>query len=158
MYKRAIVALDGSQVAEAIMPFILEIAGPLDLEVTLVRVTVPVPPTVVEGAAYVLFEDPDTAQVDAEEYLAPLAVELQHRGVRVKTEVRRGQAADEIVQAAREANADVIAMTTHGRSGLGRLLFGSVAEAVLRTSELPVLLIRVTEADIARRAGQQARP
>lgn len=158
MYKRAIVALDGSPVAETIMPFILEIAGPLDLEVTLVRVKVPVPPTVIEGTAHVMIEDPETARVDAEEYLAPLAAELRHRGVRVKTQARRGQAAEEIVKAARESNADVIAMTTHGRSGLGRLLFGSVAESVLRASELPVFLMRVTEADVASRAAPPARP
>jgi nucleotide-binding universal stress UspA family protein len=60
------------------------------------------------------------------------------------------------VLAAREIGADLIAMTTHGRSGLGRLLFGSVAEAVLRESQLPVFLMRVTEAQVAARAAQVA--
>ena len=50
---------------------------------------------------------------------------------------------------AREVDADLIAMTTHGRSGLGRLLFGSVAEAVLRQAEIPVFLMRLTEASVA---------
>jgi nucleotide-binding universal stress UspA family protein len=63
---------------------------------------------------------------------------------------------DEIVAAARQTGADLIAMTTHGRSGLGRLLFGSVAEAVLRESRLPVFLMRVTEAQVAQRAAQGA--
>ncbi len=150
MYRRALVALDGSEVAETIMPFILEIAGPL--EVTLLRVTVPVRPMIVEGAGQPMFEDPESARIDAEEYLAPLAADLRRRGVRVKTEVRRGEVAEEILKAARESKADVIAMTTHGRTGLGRLLFGSVAETVLRESELPVLLMRWTEADVARPA------
>ena len=149
MYRRAIIALDGSQVAETIMPFIFEIAGPL--EVTLVRVIVPVRPTIVEGAAQPMFEDPEGLRVGAEEYLAALAAELRHRGIRVKTQVRQGEAADEILKAARESNADVIAMTTRGRSG--RLLFGSVAETVLRASELPVFLMRSIEADVARRAS-----
>ena len=151
MYRRAIVALDGSPVAETIMPFMFEVAGPL--EVTLVRVNVPVRPTIVEGAAQPMFEDPEGLRVDAEEYLAALAAELRHRGIRVKTQVRQGEAADEILKAARESNADVIAMTTRGRSGLGRLLFGSVAETVLRASELPVFLMRSIEADVARRAS-----
>jgi nucleotide-binding universal stress UspA family protein len=158
VYKRAIVALDGSEVAETIIPFILEIAGPLDLEVTLVRVNEPVPPTVVECSTKVMLKDPETARIDAEEYLAPLAVELRKRGVKTKTQVRSGRAAEEIVKAARDTNADLIAMTTHGRSGLGRLLFGSVAATVLRESHLPVLLMRMTEADVSRRVAQRARP
>lgn len=156
MYKRAVVALDGSPVAEAIIPFILEIAGPLDMEVVLVRVNRPIPPEVIEGSRHVLVEDPETSRVDAEEYLAPVAVELRKKGVRVRTQVRRGQPSEEIVQAARDIGADLIAMTTHGRSGFGRLLFGSVAEAVLRESRLPVFLMRVTEAEVAARAAQVA--
>ena len=156
MYKRAVVALDGSPVAEAIIPFILEIAGPLDMEVVLVRVNRPVPPEVIEGSRHVIVEDPETSRIDAEEYLAPLAVELRNKGVRTRTEVRRGQPAEEIVRAARESGADLIAMTTHGRSGFGRLLFGSVAEAVLRESRLPVFLMRVTEAQVAARAAEVA--
>ena len=156
MYRRAVVALDGSPVAEAIIPFILEIAGPLDMEVVLVRVNRPIPPEVIEGSRHVIVEDPETSRVDAEEYLAPLAVELRKKGVRVRTQVRRGQPSEEIVLAARETGADLIAMTTHGRSGFGRLLFGSVAEAVLRESRLPVFLMRVTEAQVAARATQVA--
>ena len=156
MYKRAVVALDGSPVAEAIIPFILDIAGPLDMEVMLVRVNRPIPPEVIEGSRHVMVEDPEASRVDAEEYLAPVAVELRKKGVRVRTQVRRGQPSEEIVQAARDIGADLIAMTTHGRSGFGRLLFGSVAEAVLRESRLPVFLMRVTEAEVAARAAQVA--
>jgi nucleotide-binding universal stress UspA family protein len=56
-----------------------------------------------------------------------------------------------------KSNADVIAMTTHGRSGLGRLVFSSVAETVLCQSELPVFLMRMRKADVACRAAHQAR-
>lgn len=156
MYKRAVVALDGSPVAEVVIPFMLEIAGPLDMEVILVRVNVPPTPVVVEGSVQLTVEDPAVARVDAEEYLAALAAELRGKGVRVRTQVRSGRPADEIVAAAREAGADLVAMTTHGRSGLGRMLFGSVAEAVLRESKLPVFLMRVTEAQVERRAAQAA--
>jgi nucleotide-binding universal stress UspA family protein len=122
----------------------------------LVRVNRPVPPEVIEGSRHVIVEDQEMSRVDAEEYLAALAVELRNKGVRVRTQVRRGQPSEEIVLAAREIGADLIAMTTHGRSGLGRLLFGSVAEAVLRESRLPVFLMRVTETEVAARAAQVA--
>jgi nucleotide-binding universal stress UspA family protein len=154
VYKRAVVPLDGSPVAEAIIPFILEIAGPLDLEVVLLRVLQPIPPEVIEGSRHVVVEDVQARGMDAEEYLAPIAAELRGKGVRVRTLVRRGEPAAEIVEAAREADADLIAMTTHGRSGLGRLIFGSVAEAVLRRAELPVFLMRMTEAEVAARIAR----
>jgi nucleotide-binding universal stress UspA family protein len=156
MYKRALVALDGSPVAETIIPFILDIAGPLDLEVILLRVLQPIPAVVVDGAAYVPIEDSAVERMDAQEYLAPVAIELRNKGVRVTTEVRSGDPAQEIVAAAREAGADLIAMSTHGRGGLGRLIFGSVAEAVLREAEIPVFLMRTTEAEVARRKPREA--
>lgn len=156
MYKRAVVPLDGSVVAETIIPLILEIAGPLDLDVVLLRVIPPMPVKVVHDARA---EDEKQAaqRTDAEEYLAALAAELRSRGVRFKTDVRLGDPASEIVAAAEATDADLIAMTTHGRSGLGRVLFGSVAEAVLRQAQIPVFLLRQTEADVARRAAQRGR-
>ncbi len=155
MYNRALVALDGSPVAEAIIPFILAIAGPLDMEVILLRVLEPQTPVVMEGSTGIGLEDVAARRLDAQEYLAPLAAELRGKGVRVTTEVRRGFPAEEIVAAAREADADLIAMSTHGRTGLGRMIFGSVAEAVVRTAAIPVFLMRTTEAEVARRAERR---
>jgi nucleotide-binding universal stress UspA family protein len=145
VYKRVLVTLDGSPLAEAIVPFITEIAGPLDAEVVLLRVVVPIPPQVVEGSRHVVVEDIEGRRAEARAYLEPLATELRGRGVRVRTEVRRGDPVHEITTAAAELGADLIAMTTHGRGGLGRVLFGSVAEAVLRHVEVPVLLMRFTK-------------
>lgn len=155
MYKRALVPLDGSPVAETIIPLILEIAGPLDMEVVLLRVVQPQAPVVIEGSRHVEVEDVEARRLDALEYLTPIAVELRERGVRVETAVRRGLPAEEIVAGAREARADLIAMSTHGRSGLGRLLFGSVAEAVLRHADIPIFLHRATQAQVARRAARE---
>ena len=156
MYRRAVIPLDGSPVAETILPFILEIAGPLDMEVVLLRVVQPVPPVVIEGSRHVVAEAVEARRIDAEEYLAALAVELRDKGLRVQTRVRRGGPAEEILAGARETDSDLIAMTTHGRSGLGRLLFGSVAEEVLRHADVPVFLMRCTEAEVARRAAREA--
>jgi len=156
VYKRALVPLDGPIVAEGIIPFILEIAGPLDMEVVLLRVLLPIRPSVIEGTRYVELEDAEKRRAEPEEYLAPIAVELRAKGVKTTTMVRRGEPDEEILAGAREAGADLIAMTTHGRSGLGRLLFGSVAEAVLRQSEVPVFLMRQTEFEVAARAAWEA--
>ena len=158
MYKRALVPLDGSPLAETIIPFILEIAGPLDMEVILLRVVQPIPPVVIEGSRHVEVEDVEARRIDAEEYLAPLAAELEKQGVRVKSQVRRGIPAPEIVAAARETGADLIAMSTHGRGGFGRIMFGSVAEAVLHQAEIPVFLMRATEAQVTRRARREVVP
>jgi nucleotide-binding universal stress UspA family protein len=154
MYKRVLVPLDGSLVAEGIIPFIMEIAGPLDLQVVLLRVLVPVPPMAVEGTRQVVIEDFAKHRAEAAEYLAAMASELRAKGVRVTKDVRRGEPVAEILAGAREAEADLIAMTTHGRSGLGRLLFGSVAEAVLRQAEVPVFLMRASDKAAARAPWQ----
>jgi nucleotide-binding universal stress UspA family protein len=154
VYKRALVPLDGSQVAEAIIPFILDIAGPLDMAVRLLQVMEPYPP-VTDGSTTVFVDDPIARERDAEEYLAPIAAELRGRGVDATWEVRHGAAADTILSVAKSFRADVIAMSTHGRSGLGRLLFGSVAEHVLRRADVPVFLMRQTEAQVAARAAKE---
>lgn len=156
MYKRVLVPLDGSPVAETIVPFILGIAGPLDMEVVLLRVVEPIQPVVIEGSRHIEVEDVEVRRTDAEKYLAPLAVELRNEGVKVESRVRRGNAVDQIVAAARETGADLIAMSTHGRGGLGRLVFGSVAQAVLRQAEVPVFLMRATESQVTGRAAREA--
>jgi nucleotide-binding universal stress UspA family protein len=153
MFSRIVVPLDGSPLAEGVLPFILQIAGPLDLEVTLVRVVPPLRPPAVEAAHHTMLEDAERRLAEAGVYVDAIADTLRARGVRVRAEVRRGDAVREIVGAARDAGADLIAMTTHGRSGLGRLLFGSVAEAVLREGDVPVFLLRLSEAEALARSA-----
>lgn len=153
MYKRALVPLDGSPVAESIIPLLMRIAGPLDMSVVLVRVLEPVTPIVGDGTQPVIVEDVTAQTRDAEEYLAPVAAALRARGVDASWAIRRGRPDKEIVAAARDAGADLIAMSTHGRSGLGRLLFGSVAEQVLRHAHVPVFMMRETEARLAAKAA-----
>lgn len=143
MYQRVVVPLDGSTLAETVLDFILQIAGPLDLEVVLVRV-------VPRFAA-------ETELPEAGPYLERQAGPLAGKGVRVRTEVRRGDPAEEIVAATRDARADLIAMTTRGRGGLARLMLGSVAEAVLRTADVPVFLLRhVERAEVSTPGSQRS--
>ena len=156
-YRRVLVPVDGSPGAEGIIPFILDIAGPLDMEIVLVRVVTPavmLHPDAPAPAAVV--EDVAARETEAVDYLSSIAAEVRGRGVRVQVRVRTGSPVQEILAAARECAADLIAMTTHGRSGLRRLVFGSVAEAVLRLADIPILMMRLTAADAEARAAQEA--
>ncbi|MBI2879274.1 MAG: universal stress protein [Candidatus Rokubacteria bacterium] len=147
MYDRILIPLDGSPVAEGILPFAGQIAGPLDSEVVLLLVLEPIPSSAALAGGLVDADALLVRERQARQYLERISAGLEAKGVRVKTEVRPGPAAPTIVATAVEREADLIAMTTHGRSGLGRLLFGSVAERVLRTSPVPVLLMRMTAAE-----------
>ena len=84
----------------------------------------------------------DYAVKQAEEHLADLAARVAKDGVTASTFIRVGKPEDEIVKFAEENKIDLIAMGTHGRTGLAHLLVGSVAERVVRTSKCPVLTIR----------------
>jgi nucleotide-binding universal stress UspA family protein len=149
MYKGVVIPLDGSAVAEAILPFVLSIAGPPDLAVVLLGVVPWRPPPAIERGSYSPVDDIQISMDKACAYLAGIARGLRARAVRVETRVRYGDPAREILAGAAETGADLIAMTTHGRSGLGRLLFGSVAEAVRRRADIPVFLMRLTESTIS---------
>ena len=150
--RRAIVPLDGSMVAEAILPSFLPMAQRLGVEVVLVRIVVTAISTALEDKRHA-GESIERVRQEAIEYLRSVAALPMFGGLRVITTVRTGEAAVEIIQAAHELHADLIAMTTHGRTGLRRLLFGSVAEAVLRTAHVPVVIVRATEAEAARRVA-----
>jgi nucleotide-binding universal stress UspA family protein len=102
-------------------------------------------------ARYMEIEDQEARRAQAESYLKGLAATLESRGLRVKTLIRRGDPVTEILAAAREERADLIAMTTHGRTGPARVLLGSVAESVLRHADVPVFMLRQTEGEVARR-------
>jgi nucleotide-binding universal stress UspA family protein len=150
--RRAIVPLDGSMVAEAILPSFVPMAQRLGLEVVLVRIVPNAPATAMEDKLHA-GANIERVRQEAVEYLRAVAVLPMFSGLHVITTVRSGEAAEEIIQAARELHADLIAMTTHGRTGLRRLLFGSVAEAVLRAAHVPVVVVRATEAQVARRVA-----
>lgn len=145
MYKRVLVPLDGSELAEAILPFMEQVAGPLDVEVVLLHVIEP--PSAGEVIASAGVVSPDVwrmKELEAKQYLAGVEQRLGGKGLRVQRRLQLGRAADEIIAMATALGADLIAMTTHGHSGIARLLFGSVAEAVLRASSVPVLMFRAT--------------
>ncbi|HXX92441.1 MAG TPA: universal stress protein [Planctomycetota bacterium] len=133
MAYKILVPLDGSPEAESILPEALRLAPP-DGEVHLLHVVpLPTPPT---GEPTRMLGLPEKA----EPYLE--SVRRNHSAMPGLDLVRSGPPADAILQVALEMNIDLVAMTTHARRGLGRWYLGSVAESVVRRTELPVLLKR----------------
>jgi nucleotide-binding universal stress UspA family protein len=151
-----VVALDGSDVAERVLPHVALLSEAFRPAVTMVRAfDAPTPGEVGTASSFLPsrgpMSDPKRAieegrkQVDA--YLADVAERLSASGVPAEPLRADGSAAASILAVARERGATLISMTTHGRGGLGRLLLGSVAETVLRAAPCPVLLVRVTAGD-----------
>lgn len=151
-FSRVVVPMDGSSVAEQVLPHVVYLATGLDLAVDLVRVTpsrdefhrhLPHIP----GHRNPSYEDYSKhANDDAAEYLGQLRKDLQKQGVgSVEEHLPQGDPAASIIDIASASDDRLVAMTTHGRSGLGRWVMGSVAERVVRHSGDPVLLIRATD-------------
>src|SRR5919199_3042303 len=160
MYEHLLVALDGSPAAERVLEHAEALATAFGSKIPLLRATVSAETVLAQTAgtapsagevAPVLDPTPivDIDREAAVEYLDGLAARLRARNVTVSTEHPEGPAADEIVERARALGVSLILMTTHGRSGLGRVFFGSVADSVLRHASCPVLLVRVTEDESA---------
>ena len=152
MIRRILVTLDGSQLAEDVLPHVEDLARRLPAEVYLLQV-ISLSPGVAAaesglGAvtnAELVSELLESEIQTAKSYLSRLASEWQARGLSVQWEVIRGEPASGIVDSAQSHDIDLIAMSTHGRSGLSRLISGSVAEQVIREAGRPVLVIRPVE-------------
>ena len=138
MLERILVPLDGSPSAEAILSQLGHLLRRKDSEVLLLRV-MDLPPILrdLESVSYL-----PSAREEAENYVKSMQAGLSGKGAKVRGQVIEGAAAEAILEVARKENAGMIAMTTHGRSGLGRWTMGSVAEKVARSSDVPVLIVR----------------
>lgn len=152
MFTHILVPLDGSELAEAALPAALELARKYDSQITLLQVIIPpyllIPPDVADGThVNRMMALQKAAHEEAEAYLeAKRALLAERAGYNVHTRVVEGApTAYVILDEARDLAVDLIAMSTHGRTGLGRWVLGSIAEKVLRHAEVPVLLLRATE-------------
>lgn len=150
MYEKILLPLDGSEVGEAALPYVEDLAAKLassaPAEVTLLQVITSLTHYVLAGetSAQIPYTERELRQIKqkAQEYLDRIAERLRSKGIKVNTRVATGHAAEEIIKAAREINADLIAMSTHGRSGLSRWALGSVTDKILREGNIPVLTVR----------------
>ncbi len=150
MFERILVPLDGSKLAEVVLPVVEELvsklAPVLKLNVTLLQVVSSLSHWVVAGeaGAPIPYTEKEIATIkkEAETYLDKMAEGLRSKGAIVNTRVSVGAAAEEILRATEEIKADLVAMSTHGRHGFSRWAFGSVTDKVLRAGTVPVLLVR----------------
>ncbi len=142
MYKKILVPLDGSELSESVLSHVVTIATSCQVpEVVLTRVREPLDKSVKETLDAKIASQLDEAYHDeAANYLEKIATTLKRKGIAVKVEVLSGKPAEEILKYSQRSGVDLIIMSTHGRSGVSRWVFGSVADKVIRQTEVPVLI------------------
>ncbi len=146
MYKRILVPLDGSKLAEQVIPYVLFLGKDLKAQVQILRVFDPVPPDVTDPFRGIYsHEVAATRQRHAQDYLDGVKAALLGNGLTVATAVEEGSPADQIVAEAEKEPDTLIAMSTHGRSGMSRWVLGSVTDKVLHATPNPLLIIRSHE-------------
>jgi len=145
MYRRILAPVDGSEFSECSLEHVKAIAtGTRCPEVILLRV--------IESPPHIPEKEEKAAEASARDYLDKLvkSLNLKETGTVVKTVIIRGRADEEILDYADKNKVDLIIMSSHGRSGVSRWLFGSVTERVLGHSKVPVLVIRPAACVVAR--------
>jgi nucleotide-binding universal stress UspA family protein len=141
MYKKILVPLDGSPLAEAVLPHAQALAKSEGAEIVLLRVAVTPDPNFFHRDPAEGRQITDAIEEEALDYMKTEVAKLQNEGAKVTAITRDGTIPDTILEVAEETHADVIAMSTHGRAGFQRWLMGSVAEDVVHDSHIPVMLV-----------------
>jgi len=142
MYKKILAPLDGSKRAENILSHVENLALRYDAKVVFLQVVELIQPVV--GAEFVFTspEDYDIRKKEAEAYLTGIRGEFREKGLEAHTRIAHGPVVEAIIEAAIQENVDLIAIASHGRTGLSRVFYGSVAAGVLHRIDRPLLLIR----------------
>jgi nucleotide-binding universal stress UspA family protein len=147
MYRRILVPLDGSEVAECAFPHMQVVAAGCNVvEVLLLRVIGPLPlpgDYIISEGDRIRLESQHRSE--AQSYLERITRQLGESGMDVRNDITEGDAAERIVDYADKHGVDLIVMATHGRSGIGRWALGSVADRVVHHSHVPVLLVRASK-------------
>ena len=141
MYEKILVPLDESALAECVLPHVKAIAkGCGTGEVVLLEVIEPPPTWAAEGIDFDALQNANARAAEA--YLAKIQAQLSSEGFNVRSQILTGRPAEVITEFTQKNAVDLIAIATHGRSGISRWVFGSVADKLVRSSFVPVLLIR----------------
>jgi nucleotide-binding universal stress UspA family protein len=133
MYRRIVVALDGSELAERVLPHVEALADRSGTQVILLRAT---------PAAGVSADALDADRREADRYLTDLSARLTAKGLQVHYQRLEGSPTELIAEHARTQDADLIALTSHGRGGSPGTRFGRVAEAIILTAPCSLLIVR----------------
>jgi nucleotide-binding universal stress UspA family protein len=149
MYRHILVPLDGSALAEQVLPHVHALAANEGTtKITLLRAVPPVFTTSVDYSGMLATTAADameTLEDEARDYLSRIAQQFRAEGYSVATEVSAMPAAEAVLDYADSQHADLIAIATHGRSGVSRWVFGSVTQKVVQAAPVPVLVIRPKE-------------
>ena len=149
MYNKILVPLDGSKLAECVIPHVEELTklNP-KTQVILLRICEPpviaadYPANMPDGWDEHVKLENDFVQRQCEIYLGDIEKQLKGKGLNVKMESRLGNPAEQIAECAKNYKVDLIVIASHGRSGISRWAYGSVAEKVLHATSVPVLMIK----------------
>lgn len=147
MYKRILVPLDGSSRAEKILPHVEELAHRFEASVIFLEVVEPVP-VIMDAHESVITMQMDEMKFredEARSYLTARAGEFKQLGVSTSFRLLHGPVVEAICSVAEADDVDLVAMASHGRGGLGRMVYGSVASGVLEHIDRPLLLIRARD-------------
>jgi nucleotide-binding universal stress UspA family protein len=148
MYSTILVPLDGSKRAEAILSHVEEMAKKLGARIILLTCVEQklLYPGDLEISAMVQKEEDMVQQIEtAKSYLQKVQTKLEQQGVKVSTTVMQGPPVQAILAVAAQEKVDLIAIASHGRSGLGQVFYGSVAAGILQRADRPLLVIRAHE-------------
>jgi nucleotide-binding universal stress UspA family protein len=142
MYKTILVPLDGSKRSEAILPHVEELAQANRSKVVFFQVVEPI--LIAAGAefAFQTQEEYEVLDKQAEEYLAGIKGEFREKGIDARAIVDHGPVVEAIIRASEREDADLIAIASHGRTGLSRVFYGNVAVGILHRVDRPLLVIR----------------
>lgn len=144
MYKKILVPLDGSKRAEAILPHVEELAQRYEARVIFIQVVEPPPLVVTPGQPDLVHHRQELERLtkEARSYLMSIQGEFKEKGIDARMELEQGPVVRAIIDAAEREDADLIALASHGRSGLAQVFYGSVAAGILQRVTRPLLLIR----------------
>jgi nucleotide-binding universal stress UspA family protein len=146
MYHRILVPLDGSSLSKQILPYARWLAKGLECPIELMRVMEPVPATLDDSAHGVYpHRVAESLKSHLEDYLETKATSLRDAGLQVSLAVYEGNPAEHIIGEAEKDPETLIAMSTHGRSGITRWIMGSVANKVLQGTSNPLLMVRASQ-------------
>jgi nucleotide-binding universal stress UspA family protein len=142
MYKRMLIPLDGSQLAETVFPYARELAGGLDLEVVILHVCTPDERELSPMRRTYLDKRAEIVRCESKEVQKKLGLQSKDNVLKVRGELTDGYPAEEILRYSKEERIDLILMATHGQTGVKRWPISSVTDKVLRASKVPVFLVR----------------
>ena len=144
MYNRILVPLDGSPLAEAALGHAESLAQQFGSEVVLLRVVVSPYALVAPDLVLAGYDSNHQQYVDqADQYLKGVVGKLAARNIKARVITCEGPVAEAILDRARGNQIDLIVMSTHGRGGVSRWVYGSVADRVLQAAPCPIFLVRV---------------